>query len=238
MPNSLLASCQLIIFDKDGTLIHFDAMWGGWVQDLAQRLEQASGRAVSAALFDAMGYDLAAARVHPHGKLAATPMAQLRVLTVDVMREAGVSSSEAEAAVEFAWHIPDPVILAKPFTDLRALFTALRARGLRIAIATTDDRTPTEAMVNGLHLAEFIDTMICADDGIPVKPQPDMIDTICHRLNVPVSQTMMIGDSVPDVQMGRAAGVGRVVGVLTGVGTAEVLAPYADVILPSIADLL
>ena len=30
---------RLVIFDKDGTLIHFDAMWGGWVTELARRLE-------------------------------------------------------------------------------------------------------------------------------------------------------------------------------------------------------
>jgi phosphoglycolate phosphatase len=46
-----------------------------------------------------------------------------------------------------------------------------------------------------------------------------------------------VGDSVADLQMGRAAGAGRCIGVLTGVGTAADLAPYADVTLRSIAEL-
>jgi isopropylmalate/homocitrate/citramalate synthase len=37
--------------------------------------------------------------------------------------------------------------------------------------------------------------------------------------------------------MGRAAGAARVIGVLTGVGDRAGLAPFADVILPSIEDL-
>jgi phosphoglycolate phosphatase len=40
------------------------------------------------------------------------------------------------------------------------------------------------------------------------------------------------------MRMGRAAGAGLTVGVLSGVGTNEVLARYADIILPSVADLL
>ena len=34
---------QAIIFDKDGTLIDFDAMWGGWALVLAEQLHQVSG---------------------------------------------------------------------------------------------------------------------------------------------------------------------------------------------------
>ena len=31
---------ELVIFDKDGTLIDFHAMWGGWAETLAERLER------------------------------------------------------------------------------------------------------------------------------------------------------------------------------------------------------
>jgi phosphoglycolate phosphatase-like HAD superfamily hydrolase len=37
--------------------------------------------------------------------------------------------------------------------------------------------------------------------------------------------------------MGRAAGAARVVGVLTGVGDEAILAPLADLVLDSIAEL-
>ncbi len=243
---ALLDGVQLIIFDKDGTLIRFDAMWGGWVLELARRLEreaetrllQRSRVSIAERLFAAMGYDSATGQVLAHGKLAATPMAQLRALTVDVLREAGLASSIAESVVESAWHIPDPVILANPLTDLRALFTTLRERGIQVAIATTDDRAPTEATLAGLGLTELVATLVCADDGIPAKPAPDMVLTICQRLNTHPAHALVIGDSLADMQMGRAAGAGRVVGVLTGVSAEDVLAPHADVILPSVAQLL
>jgi phosphoglycolate phosphatase-like HAD superfamily hydrolase len=34
---------KAIIFDKDGTLIDFDAMWGGWVIYLAEQYHLESG---------------------------------------------------------------------------------------------------------------------------------------------------------------------------------------------------
>ena len=33
-----LAGIDLVVFDKDGTLIDFDVMWGGWAESLADRL--------------------------------------------------------------------------------------------------------------------------------------------------------------------------------------------------------
>ena len=48
----------------------------------------------------------------------------------------------------------------------------------------------------------------------------------------------MIGDTPADLAMGRAAGAGRVVGVLSGVGSREELAPFADAVLGSVRELL
>jgi phosphoglycolate phosphatase len=48
----------------------------------------------------------------------------------------------------------------------------------------------------------------------------------------------MVGDNVAELHMGRAAGAGLVVGVLSGVSSAEILAPLADIVLPSVAGLV
>jgi phosphoglycolate phosphatase len=48
---------------------------------------------------------------------------------------------------------------------------------------------------------------------------------------------MMVGDSTHDLAMGRAAGCGAVVGVLSGTGTRETLFPLAGRIIASVAEL-
>lgn len=228
----------LVIFDKDGTLIDFKAMWTGWEVEFARRLEAAASRPIKDRLFRAMGYDPATGQTRVDGPLAVWPMGALRALSVDVLQEAGLPPAAAEAAVATAWFVPDPVALARPLADLPALFRALREQGIKIAVATTDDRDPTEATLRSLGVAPLVERCVCADDGLPVKPAPDAVLALCHDLGVVPARTMLVGDSVADMQMGRAAGVGLNVGVLSGVSTEDFLAPHADLLLPSIAALL
>jgi phosphoglycolate phosphatase len=228
---------QAIIFDKDGTLIDFDAMWGGWVVYLAEQLHLVTGLIVREPLCLAMGYDEAHNKVLAEGKLAASPMGLLYRLTVEVMESLGLSPKGAQHAVEQAWSVPDPVSLAKPFTDTRALFNNFHRMGIKLAIATSDDRAPTQAMIRALHIEEYLSTMVCADDGIEAKPAPDMVLAICKRLHMSPHQVMLVADTTADLRMGRAAGVGMVVGTLSGVSDSNDLAPFADVLIESIDEL-
>jgi phosphoglycolate phosphatase len=234
-----LAGIDLAIFDKDGTLIDFHLMWTGWVAELADRMAAANdGRRLDDLLHEVMGVDVATGQVMPHGALAATPMARLREMVVDAVASSGRPPHEAERVVAAGWHAPDPVVLARPLTDLASLFGDLRGRGVRIAVATSDDRAPTEKTLAHLGVADLVAVVACADDGRPVKPSPDSVHWICRTLEVPEARTAVIGDSVADMAMGRRAGAGRVIGVLTGVGDRATLARDADLVVDSVAALL
>lgn len=235
-----LASVEpaLIIFDKDGTLIDFKAMWGGWVVDLAQRLETATSLSIAPQLFEAMDFQPESGHIAPAGKLAVTPMAGLRTLTCQVLHESGLSDEAIQGIMAQTWHSPHPISEAQPLADLSFLFGTLRAHGLKIAIATSDDHAPTESLVSEWGLSPLVDVIVGADNGIPIKPAPDVVLYMCDILKIRPAKTVMVGDNVADVQMGRAAGVGLTVGVLSGVSTATDLTGEADIVLPSIGDLI
>ncbi len=237
-PGHPLAGMELAIFDKDGTLIEFHVMWSDWVGALADELAGAHGARLDEIVYRTMGVDPMTGLVLPHGALAATPMARLRSALVEALVDERISRSEAERIVRQAWHSPDPVTLARPVTDLRVLFTALRAAGTRIAVATSDDREPTERTLAHLGVADLVEAVACADDGRPVKPEPHAVAWLCRTVDVPVHRAAVIGDSPADLRMGRAAGAGVVVGVLTGVGDRRTLQALADVVIDSIEDLL
>lgn len=228
---------QAIIFDKDGTLIDFDAMWGNWTLQLADRLQAYVKPDIRPALCKSYGYDTSRRKILPDGKLTCTPMWQLRELLVDVLKSFGISTSEAFCMLEKAWCVPDPVALAKPFTDTHKLFTNIRKLGIKIAIATTDNRDPTEAMLEAFGVTSLVTTMVCADDGIQAKPAPDMVTTICARMNVDPGRVIVVGDTVADLQMARSAGAGYVIGVLSGVGSLTNLTPLADILIDTVNTL-
>jgi phosphoglycolate phosphatase len=228
----------LVIFDKGGTLLDFRAMWGEWAADMAQRLAARSSSAVAGRFCEMLGFDPRSGEIDPAGKLAALPMAELRTLTVDVLIEAGLTRHAAEAAVATVWRVPDPITSARPLADLTALFRVLRARGIKIAIATMDDRASSQAGLAALGVVSYVEALVCADDGWPPKPAPEMAWAACRSTGVMPSQAVVVGDSMSDMQMGRRAGAGLVVGVLSGVSPAELLAPHADALLYSVVDLV
>jgi phosphoglycolate phosphatase-like HAD superfamily hydrolase len=213
-------------------------MWGGWAVTLADDLRQATGHEIEGPLFEMLGYDRVSGTVLPHGGLAATPMARLADRTRNVLIEDGISPTEADRALASAWHAPDPVALATPLADLGALFARLRRDGRRVAVATSDDRDPTVRTLAALGVAEGVDATVCADDGVPVKPAPDMVRRLCAETGVLVGRTAVVGDSPADMRMGRSAGAGLTIGVMTGVGSHADLDPLADLVIDSVALLL
>jgi phosphoglycolate phosphatase-like HAD superfamily hydrolase len=233
-----LDGIDLVIFDKDGTLIEFGSMWSGWAVALADALKTATGRSIEGPLFGMLGYDATTGVVLPGGGLAATPMARLRERTRQVLVGAGLTEAAAERALAACWHAPDPVASARPLTDLHALFGSLHAGGQRVAIATSDDRDPTERTLAALRLADQIEALVCADDGIPVKPAPDMVLHLCATVGLAPRRTAVVGDSPADLRMARAAGAGLTVGVLTGVGGRADLEPLADLLIGSVEQFL
>jgi phosphoglycolate phosphatase len=236
-PVDLLDGIELLIFDKDGTLIEFHLMWGGWLDELARRLEDGTGLPLRDGLYPLLGVDQASGLVLAHGLMAATPMRRIREVVEAYVAQAGAGQAAAAGAVARAWHAPDPVALAQPVTDLRALLARLRRRVPTFAVATSDDRDPTERTLTALGIAGELAALSCADDGRPTKPAPDPVLHLCRTLGVEPARTAVVGDAPADLHMARAAGAARVIGVLTGVGNRATLEPFADAILPSIEDL-
>jgi phosphoglycolate phosphatase len=228
---------QAIIFDKDGTLIDFDAMWGNWTLQLADRFKTSADLDIRQDLCECYGYDIVRRKILPDGKITCTPMWRLRELMVEVVHAQGLSTTEAAQTVEKAWCVPDPVTLAKPFTDIQKLFTNIHKLGIKIAIATTDDRGPTEAMLGAFGVGELVSALVCADDGIKAKPAPDMVLTLCERINIDPCKTIVIGDTAADLLMARLANAGYVIGVLSGVGSLTNLTPLADILIDTIDSL-
>ena len=98
-----LTGIDPVVFDKDGTLIDFHAMWGGWARELGDRLEAAARRPVAADVFAAIWADASTGAVAPGGPLARATMAGIQAVVETVLRRWCPSVAAARRATRAAW---------------------------------------------------------------------------------------------------------------------------------------
>ena len=84
-----------------------------------------------------------------------------------------------------------------------------------------------------------MDFTLCAgDEEYKPKPAPDNILHICKELNISPKDTIMIGDTCGDIQMGKGADVMAAIGVTSGVYLSSDLKRDADMVLSTVEDVL
>jgi phosphoglycolate phosphatase len=232
---------NLIILDKDGTLIAFDQLWERWFTVLLDHLGSDLNvrgphkQQIAATL----GYDPETGEWDPRGPLTIASTSELTVLLAGLLYANQAPSWEhaisrvrsAERKARASLPLED---LVKPIGDVAGRLAHWRAKGMRLAVATTDERELAMRSLALVGLEGLFDAVVCGDDGIPLKPEPDMVLQLCQRLSVRPDETVVIGDTTADLIMAHEAGAMAAIGVLSGAGTREDLAHYTDLIVPSI----
>lgn len=84
---------------------------------------------------------------------------------------------------------------------------AIRRAGHRTGIVTSKNRSGAVRGLRRIGLEEAIDVIVGADDVTNPKPHAEPIWFALDRLGEEAGQTIYIGDSVHDMESGRAAGV-------------------------------
>ncbi len=222
------AGIKGVLFDKDGTLFDFARTWEAWALAFVRKI--AKDDAQAQALGDAVGFDLVTAR-----------------FSTDSIVIAG---SPDEIATALLPHLPGQTLSGLLFvmnseaakapqievTPLVPFLTGLKAAGLRVGVATNDAEAPARAHLGEAGVTELFDFIAGYDSGHGAKPGPGQLRAFASAMGLEAEVCAMVGDSLHDLRAGRAAGF-KTVGVLTGMASADVLQPFADVILPDISHL-
>lgn len=223
-----------ILFDKDGTLIDFAATWVPAYLAAVDRVAQWAGRREAAQrLLEIGGYDPRTALCQPGSVLACGTAGEIAILWsqfFDLAESGPVESLIVDTFSPFAAH---PV----PVTDLPPLLERLAARGLSLGVATSDNEALAHRALNALGASKFMDFVCGYDSGFGVKPGPGMVNGFCGHCGIDPGQVLVVGDSTHDLHMGRNAGAGLTVGVLSGTSPREVLEALADHVLADVSGL-
>lgn len=216
---------EALIFDKDGTLFDFRLSWGAWTRSLLAELGDADGR-----LAQVLGYDGARndfAKGSPVIAMTTPEIADILLPHLPGMR--------LEALLERMNQLSADAPMV-PAVDLPAVLGALRSRGLKLGLATNDTEVPARRHLAGAGVLELFDFVVGCDSGFGGKPAPGQLLAFVAQCGLTPGRVAMVGDSLHDLDAGRAAGM-QTVAVLTGIALRADLEAHADVVLTNISEL-
>ncbi|MDP9084119.1 MAG: phosphoglycolate phosphatase [Pseudomonadota bacterium] len=96
---------------------------------------------------------------------------------------------------------------AQPYAGAVDALRILHEAGLRTAVVTNKQHRFADALLRRWGLSRWLDVVVGGDTCARRKPDPQPLLFACESLHTTPPQTLMIGDSVNDVQAARAAGM-------------------------------
>ncbi len=171
---------KAILFDFDGTLLNTNNLIFS---------------SYSHAFKTVLGRDITEKEIHAlYGKPLYDSLAKYGVHQDELYREYRKYNLEKhDELVEYFDNAAEGVIM-------------LKECGYKLAVVTSKRM---DTLMRGIHLLKldnYFDTLITPADTDKHKPDPSPILTACERLSVKADECIMVGDSIFDLQCGRAAG--------------------------------
>ena len=225
-----LSSIRGLLFDKDGTLFDFEKTWNSWTSKILTEVSKQSDVSISA-LADAIDFDLKTGKLLPQSIVIAGTHRQ-----VTAALHTKLSNWDFEHLESY---LLDYVIETRQYevVPLQKYFQKLKSEGLLLGVMTNDAERGAQAHLAAAGIFDLLDFVAGSDTGFGCKPAPEPLLAFAKITGLKPDEIAMVGDSLHDLQAAQAAGMMRVA-VLTGVATEDELKKHADLVLPSIANLL
>lgn len=120
----------------------------------------------------------------------------------------GLSSEDADKAVVIYRDLFNDIARkhAKLFPGVLDVVKTLSERGVPMAVASSRSQASLEFLIEFLGLKPYITNVFGNEFAAHPKPAPDLVEYILDKLAADPKQTLVIGDTTYDIEMGKAAG--------------------------------
>jgi len=222
-----------ILFDKDGTLLDFNATWVPANRAVA-RMVANGDEGLALRLLEAGGQDDATGTVKPGSLLAASDIGVIAEVWGELAPDHGQSDLVGMMDEIFQ---REGAISSAPIDGLANTINSLKEHGLTLGIATNDSEAGARVTLAPFDVLHNFDFLAGYDSGHGAKPGPGMVHGFCASCDLEVHEVVVVGDNRHDLEMGRNAKAGMVVGVLSGTSARGDLETLADHVMENIGGL-
>lgn len=210
--NITFDNIQAILFDKNGTLEDSET----YLRSLAQRaarLIDAQVPGIGEPLLMAFGVN--GSSLNPAGLIAVASRRETEVACAAYIAETGkgwfeslkIATQALDEADKYIEQTPSPL-----FVGSLDLLKYLQEGGLKLGILSAATTKEVHNFVINHQLKDYIQLEMGVDEG-PSKPDPVLFLQACQALEVEPGATLMVGDSVGDMQMARNAKAAGCIGI-------------------------
>ena len=127
---------------------------------------------------------------------------------------------------------------ALPVAGAQETIIELKRRGYRLGIVSSGTECRVLREVGALGLEGFFETVVCNEQMENKKPHPEGLETALRSLGCLHQESVYVGDSPEDIEMGRRAGM-LTAGVRSSYPTSWKLQEHRpDIYLESLGELL
>lgn len=105
---------------------------------------------------------------------------------------------------------------------MRTLLEELNQRNITCSLCTGKERKRTMAILRKFDLDKYFKTVVCSDDIVKPKPDPEGLLLIKNTHNIENDNIIMVGDGINDILAAKKTGI-CVIAVTWGDSTKEML---------------
>lgn len=228
-----MMNADAIIFDKDGTLIDFDAFWVTLsvraMEDILKKLDRTDIPVHE--ILSAFGVQDGVTDID--GVLCKGTYEQMGQVVHHIFVKYGcnISCGETVKLVIDAYNRNADAGEVKPTCpDLADVLTALKKQNKKLAVVTTDNEEITRKCLKKLGIEELFDKIYTDDGKTPTKPDPYCAVDFCNLTGVKPERLVMVGDTMTDVNFAKNAGI-AVVCVAKTDRNKSALSPFTDAVI-------
>ncbi len=131
----------------------------------------------------------------------------------------------------------EPYKLSKFMKGVEYTLKELFQKNIPMSICTNKRQFVTKKILNKMKIEHYFKTIVGAQDGIPLKPNKDMVQHVISDLNLMNFNYFMVGDTSNDVDAAKSAGIKSITisGGYSGIPVEEL---NSDYVLKNMGELI